>query len=125
MKIATIVIRVLIGLLLLFASITYFFNLTPAQPATTEEFKVFSTGLVTSVYIFPVAKAVELLCGISYVVGKYVTLANLIILPITINILLINYFLSPEGLPIAIAMFLGNLFLIYRYWNNYKTVFTP
>lgn len=125
MKIATIVIRVLIGLLLLFASITYFFNLTPAQPATTEEFKVFSTGLVTSVYIFPLAKAMELLCGIAYLVGKYVSLANIIILPITINILLINYFLSPAGLPIAIAMFLGNLFLIYRYWDNYKSVFTP
>lgn len=125
MKIATIVIRVLIGVLLLFASITYFFNLTPAQPATTEEFKVFSTGLVTSVYIFPLAKAVELLCGISYLIGRYVSLANIIILPITINILLINYFLSPEGLPLAIAMFLGNLFLIYRYWDNYKSVFTP
>ncbi len=125
MKIATIVIRVLIGLLLLFASITYFFGIGPAQPASTEEFKVFSTGLVTSVYIFPVAKAVELLCGISYVTGKYVTLANILILPITINILLINYFLAPEGLPIAIAMFLGNLFLIYRYWDNYKSVFTP
>ncbi|MGV3696958.1 DoxX family membrane protein [Flavobacterium sp.] len=125
MKIATIVIRVLIGLLLLFASITYFFKIGPAQPATTEEFKVFSTGLVTSVYIFPLAKAVELLCGISYLVGRYVSLANILILPITINILLINYFLSPEGLPIAIAMFLGNLFLIYRYWENYKSVFTP
>lgn len=125
MKIATIIVRVLIGLLLLFASVTYFFNLTPAQPATTEEFKVFSTGLVTSVYIFPLAKAVELLCGISYLTGRYVTLANIIILPITINILLINYFLSPAGLPLAVAMFLGNLFLIYRYWDNYRSVFTP
>jgi putative oxidoreductase len=124
MKIATIIIRVLIGLLLLFASITYFFNLAP-QPVTTEEFKVFTTGLVTSVYIMPVAKAIELLCGVSYLTGKYVTLANILILPITINILLINYFLAPEGLPIAIAMFLGNLFLIYRYWDNYKSVFTP
>ena len=125
MKIATIIVRVLIGLLLLFASITYFFNLGPAQPATTEEFKVFSTGLVTSVYIFPLAKAVELLCGVSFLSGKYVTLANILILPITINILLINYFLAPQNLPIAIAMFIGNLFLIYRYWNNYKSVFTP
>lgn len=124
MKIATIIIRVLIGLLLLFASITYFFNLAP-QPVSTEEFKIFTTGLVTSVYIMPLAKGIELLSGIAYVSGKYVTLANIVILPITINILLINYFLSPEGLPIAIAMFLGNLFLIYRYWDNYKSVFKP
>ena len=124
MKIATIVIRVLIGLLLLFASISFFLKLTP-EPVTTGDFKAFQLGLIASTYLMPLAKAIELLCGLSYVTGKYVTLANILILPITINILLINYFLAPEGLPIAIAMFLGNLFLIYRYWNNYKTVFTP
>lgn len=124
MKIATIIIRVLIGLLLLFASVSFFLKLVP-EPVTTGDFKAFQVGLVASTYLMPLAKAIELLCGLSYVSGRYVTLANIIILPITINILLINYFLTPEGLPIAIGMFLGNLFLIYRYWHNYKTVFTP
>jgi putative oxidoreductase len=124
MKIATIIIRVLIGLLLLFASVSFFLKLAP-EPVTTGDFKAFQVGLIASTYLMPLAKAVELLCGLSYVTGKYVTLANILILPITINILLINYFLAPEGLPIAIAIFLGNLFLIYRYWNNYKSVFTP
>lgn len=124
MKIATIVVRVLIGLLLLFASISFFLKLVP-EPVTNGDFKAFQLGLVASTYLMPLAKGIELLCGLSYVTGKYVTLANLLIIPITINILLINYFLTPEGLPLAIAMFLGNLFLIYRYWDNYKTVFTP
>ena len=73
----------------------------------------------------PLAKIIELLCGLSYVTGKYVSLANIVILPVTLNILLINYYMSPDKLFIAIPLFLGNLFLIYRYWNNYKTVFTP
>jgi uncharacterized membrane protein YphA (DoxX/SURF4 family) len=124
MKIATIIIRVLIGLFLLFASISFFLKLAPETEATGN-FKAFNTGLIASVYLMPLAKAVELLCGLSYVSGKYVTLANLVILPVTLNILLINYFLAPETLPIAIGLFLGNLFLIYRYWNNYKSVFTP
>ena len=124
MKIATIIVRVLIGALLLYASISFFLKLMPEKVATGD-FKVFQLGLVTSTYLMPLAKAIELLCGLSFVSGKYVTLANIIILPITINILLINYFLVPEQLPVAIALFLGNLFLIYRYWNNYKTVFTP
>ncbi len=124
MKIATIVIRILIGLFLLFASISFFLKLAP-EPVTTGDFKAFNTGLIASTYLIPLAKAVELLCGISYVIGRYVTLANIVILPVTLNILLINYFLSPETLPIAIGLFLGNLFLIYRYWNNYKSVFTP
>jgi putative oxidoreductase len=124
MKIATIIVRVLIGLLLLFASVSFFLKLAPEQVATGN-FKAFQIGLVASSYLIPLAKAVELLCGLSYVTGKYVTLANILILPITVNILFINYFMTPEGLPIAIPLFLGNLFLIYRYWENYKSVFRP
>jgi len=124
MKITTIIVRILIGLFLLFASISFFLKLMPETEATGN-FKAFNTGLVASVYLMPLAKAVELLCGLSYVLGKYVTLANIVILPVTLNILLINYFLSPATLPIAALLFIGNLFLIYRYWNNYKSVFTP
>ena len=124
MKIVTIVVRVLIGLFLLFASISFFLKLTP-EPVTTGDFKAFQLGLVASTYLMPLAKAVELLCGLSFVTGKFVSLANIVILPITLNILLINYFMAPATLPIAIALFLANLYLIYRYWDNYKTVFTP
>jgi putative oxidoreductase len=122
MKIAIIIVRTLIGLLLLFASISFFLKLTP-EPVTTGDFKAFNVGLVASVYLMPLAKAVELICGLAYVVGRYVTLANLMILPITINILLINAFLTPEHIPIGIFVFAGNLFLIYSYWDNYKPLF--
>lgn len=124
MKIATIIIRTLIGLFLLFASISFFLNLASEQ-VSTGDFKAFQLGLVASSYLMPLAKGVELLCGLSYVTGKFVSLANIVILPITLNILLINYFMAPETLPIAALLFIGNLFLIFRYWNNYKTVFTP
>ncbi len=124
MKIATIIVRVLIGLLLLFASISYFFHLM-TEPETTGNFKAFNLGLMASTYLMPLAKSIELLCGIAFITGRYVTLANILILPITVNILFINYFLAPEGLPIAVLLFLANLFLIYRYWGNYKSIFTP
>jgi uncharacterized membrane protein YphA (DoxX/SURF4 family) len=124
MKIATIIVRVLIGLLLLFASITFFLKLAP-EPEATGNFKAFNMGLVASTYLLPLAKTIELLCGIAFVTGRFVTLANILILPITINILFINFFLAPEGLPIAILLFAANLFLIYRYWDNYRSVFRP
>src|SRR5690606_8351054 len=124
MKIATIIVRVLIGLLLLVSSVGYFFHLFP-EPETTGNFKAFNIGLVASTYLLPLAKSIELLCGIAFLTGRFVTLANILILPITANILFINYFLAPEGLPIAVLLFLANLFLIYRYWDNYKSVFTP
>lgn len=122
MKIATLIIRTLIGLLLLFASISFFLHLMP-EPVVTGNFKAFNVGLVASVYLMPLAKTIELLCGLSYVSGRYVTLANILILPITLNILFINFFMAPEGIPIAAALFVGNLFLIYRHWDNYKSLF--
>lgn len=122
MKIAIIIIRTLIGLLFLFSSIGFFLKLMP-EPEMTGNFKAFQVGLVASTYLIPLAKTVELLCGLSFVTGRYVTLANLLILPVTINILFINFFLTPEGIPIALFVFFGNLFLIYSHWENYKGLF--
>lgn len=122
MKIAAIIIRTMLGLLFLYTSLSYFFHLTP-EPASTGEFKAFQLGLVASMYLLPLAKAIELLCGLSFITGKYMTLANIMIFPVTLNILLINYFLTPQNLPIAIFVFVGNLFLIFTHWGNYKSLF--
>jgi hypothetical protein len=122
MKITTTIIRTIIGLFLLFVSIGFFLKLFP-EPVTTGDFKAFQLGLVASSYLMPLAKGVELLCGLAFVTGKYVALANIVVLPVTLNILLINYFMSPTNLPIAILLFSGNIFLIYRYWNHYKGLF--
>ena len=122
MKIAIIIIRSLIGLLLLYASVSFFLKLAP-EPEVTGNFKAFNVGLVASTYLIPLAKSIEFLCGLSFITGRYVTLANILILPITVNILFINFFLSPEGIPVAVFLFLGNLFLIYSHWGNYKGLF--
>lgn len=122
MKIATLIVRSLLGILFLFTSISYFLHLNP-EPASTGDFKAFQVGLVASTYLIPLAKTIELLCGLSFVTGKFTTLANIIIFPVIINILLINYFLTPENLSIAIGIFLANIFLIYSHWENYRGLF--
>ena len=122
MKIATLIVRSLLGILFLLTSVSYFLHLNP-EPASTGDFKAFQVGLVASTYLIPLAKSIELLCGLSFVTGKFTTLANIIIFPVIINILLINYFLTPENLPIAIGIFLANVFLIYSHWENYRGLF--
>jgi putative oxidoreductase len=122
MKIAIVIVRVLLGLLFLFASVTYFMHATP-PPELQGNAKLFTDGLTASEYMMPLVKSIELLCAIAFLTGRMVTLANIVILPVTVNILMINIFLLPEGLPIALAVFLANLFLIYAYRDNYRTVF--
>ena len=124
MKIATIIFRVLIGLFLLFASITYFFPMGE-QPAPTGEMATVFAGFMATKYLMPLAKGVELLVGLSYVSGKFVKLFNLVLLPVSLNILLLNIFPSKDALPIAAVLFLGNLFFIYQDWDSYKGLVKP
>lgn len=119
MKIAVIIVRILIGLLFLFASVTYFINAAP-PPENTGETKVFFDGLAASKYILPVSKFFELICGLMFVSGRFVALAVVLIFPIALNILLINAVHLPSGLPIAIPLFLGILFLAYANREKYQ-----
>ncbi|MGQ7944588.1 DoxX family membrane protein [Flavobacterium sp. WC2509] len=123
MKIATIIIRTLIGLLLLFASISYFFHLFP-EPVLTGDMKTFNDGIKASGYLMPLVKTIELLCGIAFVTGKFNRIANIILMPITVNILFTHICLAPEGIPVAVFLFVGNIFLIYSKWDSYKGLFS-
>ncbi len=119
MKIATVIVRWLMGLLFLFASITYLFKLiTP--PPLTGSMKTFNDGLAASVYLMPTVKVVELICGALFVAGKYVPLATVLIAPIIVNILLVNVFLVPEGLPVALFLVFANAFVAWQHRDSYK-----
>lgn len=123
MRIATIIIRTLIGLLLLFASISYFFHLFP-EPPLTGDMKTFNDGLKASGYLMPLVKTIELLCGIAFVTGKFNKIANIILMPISVNIFFTHVCLAPDGIPVAVFLLVGNIFLIYSKWDSYKGLFT-
>ena len=78
MKIAIIVVRTLMGLLFVVSAIGYFFNLMP-QEKMSEGASLFVGGMVASVYIFPVVKVIETLCGLAFISGKFVPLATVVI----------------------------------------------
>ena len=122
MKIAVIIIRVLMGLLFVFASVAYFFKLVP-EPEQQGAMLAFSKGMEAAVYIMPVVKAIELLCGIAFLVGRFVPLATVVIFPIMFNILFVNIFLAPQGLIMAVLLFAFNLFLAYAYRKHYEGLF--
>lgn len=125
MKYAVIIVRTLIGLLFLFASIAYFaFPAPPPADGMSEGTKTFLAGLDASKYILPVSKIFELLCGLMFVSGRFVALAVILIFPIALNILLINVIHMPSGIPIAVPLFLGILFLAYSEREKYAPLFS-
>ena len=124
MKIATIIVRVLLGAMMLFASISYFFNLGE-QPAPTGDMATLMGGLMASKYMFPLVKSIELIAGLMLVSGKFVKLGTLLLLPISVNIFLIHTVTQVSDLPVAIFVLVANVFLIYSYWTDFKEIVKP
>ena len=125
MKIATIIVRVLLGAMMLFASISYFFKIGPEQPEPTGDLATLMAGFIASKYIFPVAKTIELLAGLMLVSGKFVRLGTIILLPISINIFLIHVVVTGTDIPMAATILFANVFLIYANWDGFKEIVKP
>ena len=122
LKITMIVFRTLMGLLFLFASITYFFKLIPTPPLTGDT-KAFMDGLMASHYLMPAAKAIELLCGLAFVTGRFAALAAVLIAPIIVNILGIALCLDHAGLGAAIFLVIANGLVAYYHRGRYAALF--
>ena len=122
MKIAVIIVRVLMGLLFLFASIVVLFKIFP-QPELTGNVKIFMDGVNASGYLLPLIKITELVCGIAFVTGFFVPLATVVIAPVIVNILLFHIFVDTSGLPVAIALVAANIFLAIANWNKFRPLF--
>ena len=112
MKIAYMVVRILVGILFIFSSLSFLLKLV-VPPEQTGNMKVFMDGMIASGYIFPTVKILELICGLAFLTGFFVPLASILISPIIVNILLVHVFLDPNGLLIAIILVLANLFIAH------------
>jgi uncharacterized membrane protein YphA (DoxX/SURF4 family) len=118
MKIAMIIVRSLMGLLFIFAAVTLLFGLiTP--PPMEGPMKTFNEGLAASGYFLMLLKITELVCGILLLVGRFVPLALVILAPIIVNIFFVHLFLDRTGLPVAIFLVLGSIFLAYYYRSSF------
>lgn len=127
MKIAMIIVRTLMGLLFLVASVPILLGLAPmaAPPDAPEGLKIVMSGYVASGYFLTLLKATELVCGLAFVSGYYVPLATVVIAPVIINIFFINLVFTPAVLPVAIFLILANSFVAYYYRAAYAPLLRP
>jgi putative oxidoreductase len=121
MKIAVTIVRILLGLMFVFASVAYFLKLMP-EPEMTGNVKIFTDGINASIYLMPLVKVFELVCSILFISGFFVPLATVLIFPIIVNILMFHAFLDPKNLPLAIVLMAANLFLAYYHRDKYKSM---
>ena len=123
MKIAMIIVRTLMGLLFLFASVTFFLNLVQPPPMEGAA-KAFNEGLAATGYFFTLLKVTELVCSLLLISGRFVPLALVILSPIIINIFFYHTVIDRSGFVVAALLVVANIFLAYCYRDAFKPLLT-
>lgn len=122
MKHATLIARIILGLLFLVFGLNGFFNFMPAPPPMPEQAGAFLGGLAGAGYMFPLIKGTEVIVGLLLLSGYFVPLALILLAPITVNIVLFHGILAPAGLAIPLLVLALHLYLAYAHKEAYAPV---
>ncbi len=119
MKIATMVARILLGLMLVVFGLNGFLQFMP-MPAMAAKAGEFIGALAKTGYIFPIIALVEIITGILLLINKYVALALVVLFPVLLNALLFHLFLDMAGIGAAALATALNVYLIFTNKDKYK-----
>jgi uncharacterized membrane protein YphA (DoxX/SURF4 family) len=124
MKAATIIARVLLGLIFTVFGSNIFFHFIPMPEQKPSLATDFSKALMASHYMYVVG-FLQVAGGLLLLIGRYVPLGLMLLGPVIVNILLFHIFLEPTGLPMAIVVSVLALFLLWRYRANFVGLVKP
>lgn len=110
MKVATLIARILLGLVFVGAGISFFLSTPPPLEGQMGEF---FRGMMATHYFFYLLKITEIVCGALLLAGRFVPLALVVLAPIVLNVFLVHAFMMPQGLPLAILIGLLELYLAF------------
>ncbi len=115
--------RVVLGLIYFVFGLNFFLHFIPTPPSAGGVADAFVGGLFQSGYFFPMLKSIEVVLGAFLLIGLFVPLSLVVLMPISLNILLFHAFLAPGDATMSIVMVLLNLYLAWSYRDYYKPLF--
>ena len=122
MKIATVVARLLLGLICLVFGLNGFLNFLSMGPMPTGLAGQFIGALVLSHYFWVVA-ALQIVGGVLLLVNRYVPLALVLLGPVIVNIILYHVFLHPAGIVMAIVVAVLWGIVFYSHRQHFSGIF--
>src|SRR5437660_9068552 len=114
MKIATIIARVLLGLIFVVFGSNAFLHFLPMPPLPKGVTGEYLHAFFASGYVYAIG-GLQVIGGLLLLIGRFVPLGLTILGAIIVNIWLFHLLMAPEGLPPAIVVTLLELFLVFQY----------
>jgi putative oxidoreductase len=121
MKIAVVIARILLGVIVVFFGLNGFLQFLKA-PLPTGLAGQFLMALFQSHYVWFIC-AVQIVGGVLLLVNRYVPLALMLLGPVIVNIILYHLLLNPAAAQLAVVVTILWFFLFYRYRANFSGLF--
>lgn len=112
------ILRTLAALLFIFSGIMKFFPLP--QQSMGPALDSFFAGMLALGYFIPLVAICEIIPGLMFLFNFRSALASLILLPLTVNIFLINVIFMPQGWFVGVIVFLLNIYFLYVNREKYS-----
>lgn len=109
----------LFGLMFINAGLNKLFNYMPMPDDMPESMLKVMEAFNAIGWLMPLVAVVEIIGGILFIIPKTRALGAAMCIPITVGIMLTNYFQAPSGIPIAFTFLLINLWIIYENKDKY------
>jgi putative oxidoreductase len=118
MKIATIIVRSLLGLMFIVFGLNILFNFMPQPPPPEGPARNFIMALSVSHYFYVVG-VLEVVGGVLLLAGRFAPLGLMLLGPVIVNIFCFHVFLEHSGLPMAVLVSALALFLLWTYREHF------
>lgn len=122
MKIATLIARILLGVVFFVFGLNGFLMFIPAGPLPTGLAGQFVTALMQSHYVLFVS-AFQVVGGALLLINRYVPLGLTLLAPVIVNILLFHLLLNHTGISFAIVVAILWCIVAYRQRQYFSSLF--
>jgi putative oxidoreductase len=124
MKIATIIARILLGLVFVVFGSNIFLHFIPMPPQNPSLATDLSKALMESHYMYVVGFC-QVAGGLILLTGRFIPLGLTLLGPVIVNILCFHIFLNHQGWQLASVVAALALFLLWRHRANFAGLLKP
>ncbi len=124
MKIATVIARILLGLIFIFFGSNAFLHFLPMPPLPQGVAGLYLKAFFESGYVYVIG-GMQLLSGLLLLIGKFVPLGLTILAAMIFNIWAFHILMAPEGFPPALVVTVLELFLVWSYRERFAGILRP
>jgi uncharacterized membrane protein YphA (DoxX/SURF4 family) len=121
MKIASLIARLLLGLIFLAFGLNGFLHFIPMPPPTGVALQFFMAMIATRYWV--VIFGVQVIGGVLLLVNRFVPLALVLLGPVIVNVFFFHMFMAPAGLPLAIVVVVLWVLLAVRNKQYFSSIF--